>query len=69
MLLLVEVRVAGHSASLVMAAAGAQFGLLLVCWLEVGKARGWVRVFGVVYLGWLLVMAAFMLTEQATRLS
>ncbi|WP_287815781.1 hypothetical protein [Pseudomonas sp.] len=50
-----------------MALAAAQFGVLLVCWLEVGRARGWVRVFAVIYLGWLLVMVAFMLTEQATR--
>lgn len=62
-----EVLAAGHCGSLVMALAAAQFGVLLVCWLEVGRARGWVRVFAVIYLGWLLVMVAFMLTEQATR--
>ena len=66
-LLLVEVAAAGSSAALVMTAAAGQFGVLLVYWLEVGRARGWVRLFGLLYLAWLLVMFSFVLMEQFTR--
>jgi hypothetical protein len=70
-LLAVEVVGAGSSwplkNSLVMAAAVAQFGLLLLVYLGVGRSRGWVKVFGCLYLCWMAVMVVFILSELSTR--
>jgi hypothetical protein len=70
LLLVVEVSLAlrwpGHG-SLVMLAAASQFVLLLVFYLGLGRRRGWVRLFGCLYLLWLLVMMVFILGEVATR--
>jgi hypothetical protein len=56
-----------RQASLIMFAAGGQFLLLLVFYLGLYRHRGWVRLFGWLYLLWLLVMVVFILGESATR--
>jgi hypothetical protein len=70
LLLAVEVLVAlfwPRHPSLIMLAATGQFLLLLVFYLGLYRHRGWVRLFGWLYLFWLLVMMAFILGESATR--
>jgi hypothetical protein len=70
MLLAVEVLVAlfwPQHDSLIMLAAAGQFLLLLVFYLGLYRHRGWVRLFGWLYLLWLLVMMVFILGESATR--
>ncbi|WP_297840026.1 hypothetical protein [Pseudomonas sp.] len=52
---------------LVAAAAVAQFSLLLLVYLGIAKARGWVKLFGCLYLLWLVVMFGFVLGEVGTR--
>jgi hypothetical protein len=54
-------------ASLIMLAAAGQFLLLLVFYLGLYRHRGWVQLFGWLYLLWLLVMVVFILGESATR--
>ncbi|MDB5981202.1 MAG: hypothetical protein JWQ69_2217 [Pseudomonas sp.] len=70
-LLVLEVLGAGSSWALrnelVMAAALAQFGLLLLVYLGVGRSRGWVQLFGCLYLCWMAVMVVFILGELSTR--
>lgn len=51
----------------IMFAAAGQFLLLLLYYLGLYRHRGWVRLFGWVYLLWLLVMVVFILGESATR--
>jgi hypothetical protein len=51
----------------IMPAAVGQFLLLLLFYLGLYRHRGWVRLFGWVYLLWLLVMVVFILGESATR--
>lgn len=51
----------------IMLAAAGQFLLLLLFYLGLYRHRGWVRLFGWVYLLWLLVMVVFILGESATR--
>jgi uncharacterized membrane protein len=53
--------------SLIMLAAGGQFLLLLVFYLGLYRHRGWVRMFGWLWLIWLLVMMVFILGEAMTR--
>lgn len=53
--------------SVIMLAASAQCLLLLLFYLRLYRHRGWVRLFGWVYLLWLLVMVVFILGESATR--
>jgi hypothetical protein len=53
--------------SLIMLAAAGQLLLLLLFYLGIYRHRGWVRLFGWVYLLWLLVMVVFILGESATR--
>ncbi|MFY0727417.1 hypothetical protein [Pseudomonas sp. NFX15] len=53
--------------SVVMLAAAGQFLLLLVFYQGLYRHRGWVRLFGWLYLLWLLVMMVFILGESATR--
>jgi len=70
LLLAVEVLVAlfwPRHDSLIMLAAAGQFLLLLVFYLGLYRHRGWVRLFGWLYLCWLLVMMVFILGESATR--
>lgn len=50
----------------IMFAAAGQF-LLLLFYLGLYRHHGWVRLFGWVYLLWLLVMVVFILGESATR--
>lgn len=52
---------------MIMLAAAGQFLLLLLFYLGLYRHRGWVRLFGWVYLLWLLVMVVFILGESATR--
>ncbi|MDB6048740.1 MAG: hypothetical protein JWR17_1486 [Pseudomonas sp.] len=52
---------------LVAAAAFAQFSLLLLAYLGIGRTHGWVQLFGCLYLLWLVVMFGFVLGEVATR--
>ncbi|MEB0040031.1 MULTISPECIES: hypothetical protein [unclassified Pseudomonas] len=52
---------------LVASAAVAQFSLLLLVYLGIGRTRGWVKLFGCLYLLWLAVMFVFVLGEAATR--
>ena len=70
LLLAVEVLVAlfwpQHDSWVMLAAAG-QFLLLLVFYLGLYRHRGWVQLFGWLYLFWLLVMVVFILGESATR--
>lgn len=70
-LLVLELLCAGSSLGLknwlVGAASFAQFGLLLLAYLNVGKSRGWVKLFGCLYLLWLVVMFTFVLGEVVTR--
>jgi hypothetical protein len=51
----------------IMFAAASQFLLLLLFYLGLYRHHGWVRLFGWVYLLWLLVMVVFILGESATR--
>ncbi|MCF4996559.1 hypothetical protein GIW70_20945 [Pseudomonas syringae] len=51
----------------ILIAACTQFVLVLVFWLGLVRHRGWVRVFGWLYLCWLGIMALFILGEQLTR--
>lgn len=70
LLLAVEVSVAlfwPRYPSLIMLAAAGQFLLLLVFYLGLYRNRGWVQLFGWLYLFWLLVMMVFILGESATR--
>jgi hypothetical protein len=71
-LLVLELLCAGSSwvlkNGLVMAAAVAQFGLLLLVYLGVGRNRGWVKLFSCLYLCWMAVMVVFILSELSTRL-
>lgn len=70
-LLVVELLCAGSSWGLknwlVACAAFTQFGLLLFVYLGVGKSRGWVKLFGCLYLLWIVVMFVFVLGEVGTR--
>ncbi|RON14889.1 hypothetical protein [Pseudomonas frederiksbergensis] len=70
LLLAVEVLVAlfwPRNSSLIMLAAVGQFLLLLIFYLGLYRHRGWVRLFGWLYLLWLLMMMVFILGESATR--
>lgn len=44
-----------------------QFLLVLIFWLGLARNRGWVRLFGWMYLCWLGIMALFIFGEQLTR--
>ncbi|MBI6563415.1 hypothetical protein YA0745_01565 [Pseudomonas synxantha] len=53
--------------AVIMLAAAVQCLLLLWFYLGLYRHRGWARLFGWVYLLWLLVMVVFILGEVATR--
>jgi hypothetical protein len=72
LLLLLAVEVLGaifwpQNSAVTMLAAAGQFLLLLVFYLGLYRHQGWVRLFGWLYLLWLLVMTVFILGESATR--
>jgi hypothetical protein len=70
LLLAVEVLAAlfwPRNGSLIMLAAAGQFLLLLIFYLGLYRHQGWVRLFGWLYLLWLLMMIVFILGESATR--
>jgi hypothetical protein len=52
---------------LIMSVAAGQFVLLLLFYLGIYRHRGWVQLFGWVYLCWMLVMVVFILGELQTR--
>jgi hypothetical protein len=70
-LLLIEVLAAAFSwpyrDGLIMSVAAGQFALLLLFYLGVYRHKGWVQLFGWVYLCWMLVMVVFILGELQTR--